>query len=155
MSDVPEREQVVARLRPHARALFWPTVVLFVIAGAFGYFGGTFSEPWLNIAVAVIAAVLVFSGWLLPLLGWLARNYTITTRRIVLRSGILVRMRQEILHSRVRGLTVRTGWLQALFGSGDILVDIGSGAALVLKDVPSVVLVQDAIHDLMESNRRE
>ncbi|MEQ1735409.1 MAG: PH domain-containing protein, partial [Rhodoglobus sp.] len=121
---------------------------------AYGFFASVFAEPWLNAAVGGVAVVIVLTGWLVPLLGWLARNYTITTRRIVLRSGILVRLRQEVLHSRVRGLTVRTGGLQGLFGSGDILIDTGSAAPLVLKDVPAAVLTQDALHDLMESNRR-
>ncbi len=155
MSEVPEREQIVARLRPHARALVLPTVVLVAVAGAYGYFGGVFTETWLNLAVAGVAVVIAIAGWLLPFTAWLARNYTITTRRIVLRSGVLVRMRQEVLHSRVRGLTLRSGWMQSMLGSGDLLIDTGSPSPLVLRDVPSAVITQQALHDLMESNRRE
>ena len=149
MSDVPEREQIVVRLRPHARALFWPSALLVVVAAAFGYFGGRFAEPWLNIAVAVAAGLLVLVGCLLPLLGWLARNYTITTRRIVLRSGIAVRLRQEVLHTRIRSVTVTRGWLQTLWGTGDVLLDVGSDRQVVLRDLSLPMLIQDAIHDLM------
>ncbi|MDP3208086.1 MAG: PH domain-containing protein [Rhodoglobus sp.] len=152
--EQPGREQIVARLRPHVRALFWPTVLLVTVAGAYGFLGSVFAEQWLNIGVGAVAAAIALVGWLVPLLSWLARNYTITTRRIVLRSGIFVRLRQEVLHSRVSALTVRTGGLQSVFGSGDILIDVGSAAPLVLKDVPSAILTQDALHDLMESNRR-
>ena len=89
------------------------------------------------------------SRCLLPLLGWLARNYTITTRRIVLRSGIAVRLRQEVLHTRIRSVTVTRGWLQTLWGTGDVLLDVGSDRQVVLRDLSLPMLIQDAIHDLM------
>jgi membrane protein YdbS with pleckstrin-like domain len=84
-------ETVVARLRPHARALFWPTMLLLGVAAALGFLSGAFREQWQNAALLGGAAVLVIAGWLAPLLRWASRRYTITTRRIVVRSGILVR----------------------------------------------------------------
>src|SRR6187402_1357067 len=87
-------ETVVARLRPHVRALFWPTIALLAAVVAGAYFTGQFDELWLNLVVALGAGVIVIVAWLIPLLAWLGRNYTITTRRIVLRSGFVVRVRQ-------------------------------------------------------------
>lgn len=152
-AGVPQREMVVARLRPHARALFWPTLLLVGVAAAVGYFGGTFPEAWQNLAVLAAGGVIIVAGWFLPLFSWLARNYTITTRRIVLRSGVIVRVRQELLHSRAHDVTVRKTSLQSLFGSGDVLVSTGLDRPVVLKDVPSADLVQEALHELMEDNR--
>src|ERR1700712_1466462 len=91
------REVVVARLRPHVRALFWPTLLLVAVAAALGYFSGMLTQSWQVIAALGAALVVVVVGWLFPLCAWLARNYTITTRRIVLRSGVFVRLRQELL----------------------------------------------------------
>lgn len=143
-------ETVIARLRPHVRALFLPTLALFaaVIGGA--YFTGQFDEAWLNILVGAGAALVVVFAWLVPLLAWLGRNYTITTRRIVLRSGFLVRVRQELLHSRGYDLTVRKGALQTLFGSGDVIINSGLDRPVILRDVPGADLVQEALHDLQE-----
>ncbi|QEO08644.1 PH domain-containing protein [Protaetiibacter larvae] len=143
-------ETVVARLRSHGRALFWPCVVLIADVAALGFFGGTFPEPWQNWAVlggAVLVAIVLF---LLPLLAWLGRNYTITTRRIVIRGGLFVRTRQELLHSRSYDVTVRKAGLQALFGSGDIRINTGLEHPVVLRDVPGASLVQSTLHDLME-----
>jgi uncharacterized membrane protein YdbT with pleckstrin-like domain len=126
--------------------------VLIAVSAAFFYFFGSFDESWLNIAVAVAALVLVLVLWLLPLLSWLGRHYTITTRRIVLRSGFFVRVRQELLHSRGYDLTLRQNGLQSLFGSGDLLINSGLERPVVLKDVPGAVLVQSALHDLMEAS---
>jgi uncharacterized membrane protein YdbT with pleckstrin-like domain len=147
-SRVPEA--VVARLRPHGRALFWPSLALILILGATGYFYGTFDEPWQNLAVLAGALLLGVLLWLLPLLHWLGRHYTITTRRIVLRSGFFVRVRQELLHSRGYDVTVRKNALQSVFGSGDVLINTGLDKPIVLRDVPGANLVQAALHDLME-----
>ncbi|MDQ1543720.1 MAG: hypothetical protein QOK08_1358 [Actinomycetota bacterium] len=146
-------ESVIARLRPHGRALFWPCLALVVIVAAGSYFYGQFPEKWENLGVLVGAALLALLLWLLPLFAWLGRNYTITTRRIVLRSGFLVRVRQELLHSRGYDVTVRKNALQSVFGSGDVLVNTGLERPVVLKDVPHADLVQAALHDLMEASQ--
>ena len=151
MTDsAPAREVVIARLRPHARALFWPSLLLVAVCAGLGFFGSRFAEPWQNLAVLGLAVALIVVGWLLPLCAWLARNYTITTRRVVLRSGIFVRVRQELLHSRAFDVTVRQGALQSLFGSGDVVINVGNHSRMVLRDVPSDDLVQEALHDLEE-----
>lgn len=146
----PVREAVVARLRSHGRALFWPIVLLIATGAAVGYFGGFFAEAWQNLAVIGAGILLAIVGFVLPLCSWLARNYTITTRRIVLRHGVFVRTRQELLHSRGYDVTVRKTSLQSMFGSGDVLVGIGGERPVVLRDVPSANLVQAALNDLME-----
>lgn len=143
-------EAVVARLRSHGRALFLPCLVLVADVGALGYFGGTFPEEWQNWAVLAAAALVAVVLFLLPLVAWLGRNYTITTRRIVLRHGIFVRTRQELLHSRGYDVTVRKAGLQAMFGSGDVRVNTGLEHPIVLRDVPGANLVQATLHDLME-----
>jgi len=149
-SGAPIPETVVARLRPHARALFWPSLALIAIVGAVGYFYGMFDEVWLNLAVLVGGVLLALVLWLLPLLSWLGSHYTITTRRIVLRSGFFVRVRQEMLHSRGYDVTVRKNSLQSIFRSGDVEINTGLDHPVVLRDVPSADLVQSALHDLME-----
>jgi len=130
--------------------MFWPSLALIAILAAAGYFYGTFDEPWQNLAVLGAALLLALLLWLLPLLAWLGRHYTITTRRIVLRSGFFVRVRQELLHSRGYDVTVRKHALQSLFRSGDVLINTGLDHPVVLRDVPGADLVQAALHDLME-----
>ena len=145
-------ETVVARLRPHARALFWPSVFLIALSGGTAYFSSVVPEPWQETAVLAAGGLLAVLLWLLPLLSWLAHRYTITTRRLVIRSGILVRHRQEILHSRSYDLVVRQNAVQSLFRSGDVHINTGLEHPVVLRDVPGVDLVQAALTDLMEQN---
>jgi membrane protein YdbS with pleckstrin-like domain len=145
-------ERVIARLRPHGRALFWPSIALIAICGLTGYFGGTLPEPWQNTGVLIAAGALILLLWLLPLLAWLSRHYTITTRRIIIRRGLFVRTRQELMHTRGYDLTVRKNGAQTLFRSGDVLINTGLDRPVVLWDVPSADLVQSTLHDLMEEN---
>lgn len=149
-SSAVQPEAVVARLRSHGRVLVLPCLVLVADAAALGFFGGSFEEAWLNWAVLAAAVLVAVFLFLVPLIAWLGRNYTITTRRIVLRSGVFVRTRQELLHSRGYDVTVRTAGLQGLFGSGDVRINTGLERPVVLRDVPGAALVQATLHDLME-----
>ena len=152
MSAEANPESVVARLRPHARVLFWPTVALIADAAAVSYFLGSFLEAWMNSALLIAGGLVALLAFVLPLLSWLGHNYTITTRRIVIRSGLLVRTRQELLHSRGYDIVVRRSGLQLLFRSGDVRINTGLEHPVVLHDVPDADLVQSALHDLMEAS---
>ena len=150
--SAPQSETVVVRLRSHGRAMVWPTIGLIAIVALTGYYGGSFADPTINVLIFIAAPLLAFFVWLVPLLAWLGRNYTITTRRVVLRSGFLVRIRQELMHSRSYDVTVRKTALQSMFGSGDVLINSGQEHPILLKDVPDADLVQAALHDLMEQS---
>ncbi len=145
-------ERVIARLRRHGRALVWPTLALAAIAFLLAYFGGRRPEEWQNLTLLIAALVLAVALFVIPLLRWLSLSYTITTRRLILRRGLLVRVRQELLHSRGYDVSLTRGPLQALFRSGDVRINTGLEAPVVLKDVPNANLVLAALQDLMEAS---
>ncbi len=145
-------ERVIARLRPHARSLVLPSLALIVIAGGATYFAVTFDELWMRVATLVGGLVLAALLWLLPLLRWLSTQYVVTTRRVVLSRGLLVRTRSEVLLSRSHDVTVRRSGLQGLFRSGDVLLNTGLDRPIVLRDVPRADLVQGALGDVMEAS---
>ncbi|MDX2025829.1 PH domain-containing protein, partial [Microcella sp.] len=90
--------------------------------------------------------------WVLPLLRWLSTQYLITTRRVVLRSGLFVRTRHEVLLSRSYDVTVRQSGLQPVFRSGDVLITTGADRPVILRDVPNAGLVQRVLSDVMEAS---
>ena len=143
-------EFVVARLRPSARALFWPTILLLLIAGALGFLANAFREEWQNTVLLCVAGAVALVGWLAPLLRWSARTYTITTRRVIVSSGLLSRSRQEVMLSRISDVTVQRRGLQSVLRSGDVVLNGQLEHPVVLGDVPAAGLVQAAIHDLVE-----
>lgn len=144
-------ERTIARLRPHVRALLVPTVVLLVASAGLGFLSGRFPEAWQNLAVAAAAVLVILVGWAVPVLGWLARTYTITTRRTIVRTGVVTRVRREIPHSRVLDVTVTRSALQVLFGAGDVRLGQGGSTPAVLRDVPRPRLVADALHELIDA----
>lgn len=140
----------VARLRTHARRLFWPAVVLIAVAGAVGYFTGnlpTGFEDWMLWAAAGVVVLLLV---LLPFLRWLSRTYTITTRRVIAQSGLFGRTRAEIGHARGYTITERRGPLQRMWGAGTLSLSNGVDAPLRVVDIPSVRLVHEVLADQVE-----
>lgn len=129
--------------------LIVPTLLLIGTAGGAAYGLAALPEAWQQLAVLGVALVIVLLGSFLPFLAWLTRRTTITTRRIILRSGVFVRLRQELLHSRGYDVTLRRSWAQSAFGSGDVRIDTGHDHAVVLRDVPNPQLLQVALHELM------
>lgn len=150
----PPGERVVARLRRHARVLILPTVALLAVAGGAGYAVGFVEETWQLLALAGGALLLVLLLCLLPYLAWLTARTTITTRRVIMRRGVFVRVRNEVAHARIREVTVRKTPGQSLFGSGDVRLDVGQETPVVLHDLPKPQLVQGALHELVEASHR-
>jgi membrane protein YdbS with pleckstrin-like domain len=147
---VPPAERVVARVRQHARRMFWPSVALILICGASAYFGSAF-EGWVSLAIWCAAVLLAIFLFLLPLGSWLTTRYTVTTRRLIVRQGLFVRERRELLHSRGYTVTLRTSWLQGVFRSGTISVGSADQSMVVwLRDVPRAEIMTEALHDLIE-----
>ncbi|MFC4243495.1 PH domain-containing protein [Gryllotalpicola reticulitermitis] len=149
--SVAAPERVVARLRPHARELFWPSVALVVAAFGYGYLAERFDQPLARGAIlfGVLLWTLVF--FLLPYFAWLSRRFIITTRRIVIRRGFFVRRRQELLHSRGYEVELARGPLQTMFSSGNLRITVSGETVLIMRDVPKARTVQVALHDLMEN----
>lgn len=147
------RELRVARLRPHARRLFWSALVVIATAGAVGYFTDNLPAPfedWMLWAAAGAAVLLLAVA---PYLRWLSRTYTVTTRRVIVQSGVLGRRRAELLHARGYTIRERRGPLQRMWGSGTLTLTNGIDAPVRLVDVPSVRLVHEALADQVEVNQ--
>jgi membrane protein YdbS with pleckstrin-like domain len=149
-------ERVIARFRPHARRLFWPIVAAIVVGALGGFALGIFRADWawMNLVVAGVVLFLLLVGSVLPLVRWLGHRTLVTTRRLVITSGLVVRTRHELLHSRGYDVTVRRTGLQGVFRTGDVLVFPGEDRPLVIDDVPSADLVVAVLHDLVEAHDR-
>jgi len=147
---VPER--AIARLRPHGRVLVLPSIAVVAIVGATSFGAFVVDELWQRLAVLGGGAFAFGLLVMLPVLSWLSTQYLITTRRVVLRRGLFVRTRQEVLLSRSYDVSVRKAGLQAPFRSGDLLINTGLDRPVVLRDVPRADLVQRALGDVMEAS---
>lgn len=150
---VEAREFRIARLRPHARRLFWSALVVIAAAGAAGYFTDNVPAPFENWMLWTAAGALALLLGLVPYIRWLSRTYTITTRRVIVQSGIFGRRSAEIMHARGYTIRERRGPLQRMWGSGTLTLTNGIDEPLRLVNVPSVRLVHEALADQVEVNQ--
>jgi len=146
----PVPELLVAKFRGHARRLGWSALVLIAVAGACGYFFNNLPAPIENWMLLAVGAAIVFFAVLLPFLAWWARTYTITTRRVIARSGVFSRRRRELAHARGYSIEVRSGILQRMWGAGTLTLSNGVEEPLRLVNVPNVNLVHEALVDQVE-----
>lgn len=150
-AEAPERR--IARLRGHARRLFWPALVLIAVAGATSYFYDNLPEPFQNWMLLTAAGVVVLLMVVLPYLVWLSRSWTITTRRVIERSGFFGSSTREISHVRGYAIQMRRGIIQRLWGAGTLTLSNGVEPPLRLKNVPHAALVHETLVDQVEVNQ--
>ncbi|WP_308796752.1 PH domain-containing protein [Agromyces silvae] len=153
MPAAPER--VVARFRRHARVLILPVLLLIAVAGGAVYALLTLTEVWQLVAVGAGAVLVVLLGTLLPFFAWLTRRWTLTTRRIIQRSGVFARSRQELQLHRAHEVSVRRTPGQRMFGAGDVRITTAHERPLVLHDVPAPLAVQAALDELIDRSHRD
>lgn len=143
-------ELVIARFRRHARRLFLPAVVVIAVAGATGFLTGNLPAPWEDWMLWTAAGLVVLVLAVLPYLRWLAHTYTVTTRRVIERAGLVNRRRVDIPHGRGYTISERRGPIQRVWGSGTLTLANGVDAPVRLVDIPSVRLVHETLSDQVE-----
>ncbi len=139
----------VARLRPHARRLFWCALVLIAVTGAVGYFWGNLPAPFEDWMLGAGAALAVALLVVVPYVRWLSHTYTITTRRVIEQSGVFGRRRSELSHARGYAISERRGPLQRLWGAGTLTLT-GADRTLRLANIPAARLVHETLADQVE-----
>ncbi|WP_456285870.1 PH domain-containing protein [Microbacterium sp. JZ70] len=149
----PAPELLVARLHGHARRLTWSALLVIATAGATGYLLGNLPAPFEDWMLLAAAGAVVLLGAVLPLLAWLTRTYTITTRRVIAKRGLLVRDHSELSHTRGYSIRLRRGVLQRMWGAGTLVLSDGVTAPLVLRDVPDAGLVHEVLADQVEMSQ--
>jgi membrane protein YdbS with pleckstrin-like domain len=163
--DLQPGEQVIVTTRPQPRQLTGAAAA-FILAPAVAAYcsawlirGGAARAvpalsgrwtPWL-VGGCILAAAAVWLGFCLPrLLRWNSSRYTLTSSRLVARSGIWKRRDQQVNLASVRNLTVHESVLQRLFRSGNISLETGYQSAVTFPDVPEVARFRDFILDAIE-----
>jgi uncharacterized membrane protein YdbT with pleckstrin-like domain len=152
-----EDEEVVLHLHTHWKALVRPALVLLVTSAAAAYVAAAtpsgMLQPWLRVAALVIWAVIVVRWAVWPFLNWLTSTYTLTTHRIIIRSGLIARYGRDMPLSRVNDVHFEHSIIDRMLRCGTLAVEsAGERGQLVLKDVPRVEMVQLEIYRLHEDD---
>ena len=154
-----EGEEVVLDLHPHGRALAVPLGLVPAVVGAGAFLAAIVpsgsTQRWLRLAIVGVALALLVWRSLLPYLRWATTHYVVTTRRIVLREGIVARNGRDVPLNRVNDVTFSHTVLERFFRSGTLVVEsAGERGQVVLTDVPRVERVQRTVYDLVQESDR-
>lgn len=149
----PTPELRIARFRTHARRLAWSALVLVAAAGATGYFYDNLPVPFENWMLLSAAGVVLVLLVVLPFVAWWGHTFTITTRRVIERSGLFSTRRRELSHVRGYTIQVRRGIVQRMWGAGTLTLANGVDQPLRLANIPSVGLVHETLVDQVEVNQ--
>jgi len=163
MTGIPRRllgegEHVVMAMRPHIKELLVPALVLLVASPAASYLAAVMpdgdAQPWLRLAVAVVAVLILLRWSVWPFLKWLTTSYVVTDRRLITRVGVVARSGRDMPLSRINDVTFdHTNLLERMLGCGTLVVEsAGERGQLVLRDVPRVEEVQRDVYRLAEQD---
>jgi uncharacterized membrane protein YdbT with pleckstrin-like domain len=155
-------ESIAFELRPHWRSLIPPVLWLLVVVGVasflFAKMGSWFDADSSTLTVmrwvvVVVAAFLLIFLFVRPLLAWLTTQYVFTTRRIIVRTGIIARRGRDMPLSKVNNVSFEHTVIERLFNSGRISVESASeNGMLVIANVPNVEFVQREVYRLHDED---
>ncbi len=142
-------EQIVMHKHPHWKMLVLPVLALLLIVGIGSFVAALVRAqswaPWAWLALAVAGLGLV--GWLTvaPVVRWRTTHFVVTTRRVLVREGVLSRHGIDIPMSRINSVQFRHTVAERLLGCGTLIVESASEEPLEFDDVPGV----ERVHALL------
>lgn len=153
--QLSDDEEVVFHLRTHPKALLMPIIVLLATAAVVGFgigvlpddsTGGTVGR-WILVVVGVIVLV-VWALW--PFLRWLTTTYTVTSERLITRSGVVTRTGRDIPLARINDVAYEQSLFDRMLRCGTLVVSAASEQGQVrLTDVPKIHGVQLRLSELV------
>jgi uncharacterized membrane protein YdbT with pleckstrin-like domain len=147
-------EKLVLVLRRHLKVLFVPIVIFVVVAAVIGASLLIPAQPWASIVVGALGALVLIRWALWPLVVWANTTYVITTRRLIIRTGVFNRSGHDMPLSRLNDVSFSHNLLERMLGCGTLVVEsAGEQGQLKLEDVPKVELVQHTLHRLSDDLR--
>ncbi len=153
-------ERIVMSIRPHWKELVAPAIVFIVssaIAGALLALvpdGG--AQPWLRLGIGIVWLLILLRWPVWQALRWWFTQYTVTNRRLIVRTGVLSRAGHDIPLQRINDVAFEHTWFERLLGCGTLQVEsAGERGQLVLRDIPHVEDVQRDLYELVMLDHRE
>ncbi|MDO4243826.1 MAG: PH domain-containing protein [Actinomyces sp.] len=147
------RDEVVVRhMHTHPKVLLWRIVgwvVLLAAATAVSVLVPESWSPWGLVALWVAVLVVSVPLLALPWLRWVTTTYTVTSKRVITRSGILNKSGHDLPLTRISDVQQDRTVTDRIFGCGTLSLQTSSDDPLLLVDVPRVQMVQLEISNLL------
>jgi uncharacterized membrane protein YdbT with pleckstrin-like domain len=146
-----EGEQVVVHKHPHWKMLVVPVLVLLLVAGLGSYLAALVHEQswarWAWLALGVLALGLVVRFTVVPVVRWRTTHFVVTTRRVLVREGVLSRQGLDLPMSRIHTVQFRHTLTERLLGCGTLIIESAADEPLEFEDVPGVEKVHAMLYN--------
>jgi uncharacterized membrane protein YdbT with pleckstrin-like domain len=152
-------ELIAVEFKPHWRGLIWPAIVLIaeVFLGTWLYFSvagwsiGSFSLAWLQLPILLVLLGILIWRVILPFARWFTTQYVFTTRRIIIRRGLLTKQGRDMPLAKVNNVSFQVGLLGRIFNYGELEIESASDDGdMYIQDVPDVEQIQRLVYELHE-----
>lgn len=142
-------EKVVIDTRTHIKALILPLILLVLLLAAGTYVQVQWPQAVAYLVWAVVAALAVW--WVLrPVVIWATASYTFTDRRLITRSGVIVRRGHDMPLARISDIAYEFGPIDRLLGCGTLVIsDASTHGQIELHDIPQVEEVQRQVNEML------
>lgn len=145
-----EGESIVISTRTHPKALLLPFFALLVFLAIGVFVQRAVDNEIFVLVVWIIVGIAIIWFTLRPLLIWMTASYTITTRRLITRSGVLVRRGHDIPLSRISDVAYELGIIDRMLGCGTLVIsDASTNGQVALPDIPRVEETQRRLNQLL------
>lgn len=145
-------EHIVRRMRTHFKAILGNTLaeLVLIIVGVFAsVYLPTDWAPYSHEIVWAIVIVATFPIFIMPFIRWFTTTFTLTTKRIITRHGIINKKGHDLPITRISDVAMDRDFIDRLFGCGTLTLQTSADDPLVLHDVPRVEYVQVEISNLL------
>src|ERR1700712_2571805 len=157
-------EEIVEHLHPHWLTLV-PAVLAFLVICGLSGLGVAFlpddndtARHALLLVIVVIALVLLVWLTLAPLIRWRSTHYVITTRRVLIRRGVLKHVGRDITLGRISDVAYEQSLWDRIVRSGTLHIEsAGENGQETLVNIPRANQMQQTLNRLIEadSSRRD
>ncbi|MCL3777357.1 MULTISPECIES: PH domain-containing protein [unclassified Actinomyces] len=147
------RDEVVVRhMRTHVKVLLWRILLQILLLSA-AVVGSVLApdswQPWGWIVIWTLFTAVTVPLFLIPWLRWTTTTYTVTSKRVITRSGIINKVGHDLPLSRISDVQQERTLTDRIFGAGTLRLQTSSDDPLVLTDVPQAEIVQVEISNLL------
>ena len=145
-------EIVVRHMHTHIKKLLPAIIVesILVIVAAVGSFyvpenARYWALPTIWIAVLLLSIPLILVPWI----KWITTTYTVTTKRVITRTGVIKRTGHDLPLTRISDIQIEKDFDDRIFGCGTLALQTSADDPLLLVDVQKVEKVQVEISNLI------
>ena len=145
-------EIVVRHMHTHIKKLLPAIIIesLLVIAAAVGsFFVPENARYWALATIWIAVAILSIPLIVVPWIKWSSTTYTVTTKRVITRTGIFTRTGHDLPLTRISDIQIEKNFDDRFFGCGTLALQTSADDPLLLHDVPKVETVQVEISNLL------